>query len=223
MKSKQCFKGHYPDWTSSRIKCLEKYIGKEFFKDKTVLEVGCGHGHNGNILTNLGSLVTSVDARETHLTHAKKLYPHMNFEIFDADKDKISLNYDIILHWGLLYHLKQIETHIANVCSRCKCLLLESIVSDSEDDTYYVNINESTKHHEFSDQAFNSIGIRPSPFYVEKLLKKNGFNFKIIKDSLLNTDCHVYDWDHSDKSTHTKNCALRRFWICWKDEYLSLD
>jgi len=65
------------------------------------------------------------------------------------------------------------------------------------------------------DQAFNSIGIRPSQTYVERILKNNVFQYKLIKDSILNSDFHIYDWDI--QNTKTFQNGLRRFWICWKN------
>ena len=121
----------------------------------------------------------------------------------------ITEKYDIIVHWGLLYHLQEIEKHLENIAEHCDILLLETEVSDSSEDTFFIQTEEKGY-----DQAFHSIGIRPSPSYVEKILDKNGFHFKLIKDPILNSSFHRYDWEIQD--TKTWRQGLRRFWICWK-------
>jgi hypothetical protein len=203
------FRGRYVGWTESRFRGLMKYINKEYFYGKTVLELGAGHGHNGNEMFKLGAIVTSSDASSDHIHNLNKLYPHIKTQIIDAVNDKIVEKFDIILHWGLLYHLSEIESHLKNVCENCNLLLLETEVSDSYDNLFYITTDENGY-----DQAFNKKGIRPSPTYVEKILQNNGFNFFMVKDSILNYDIHNYDWEITDSKMWRH--GLRRFWICWK-------
>jgi hypothetical protein len=56
----------------------------------------------------LGSIVTSSDIRKEHLDIVAQKYPNIKTLLFDGDNDSIQDKYDIILHWGLLYHLKEI-------------------------------------------------------------------------------------------------------------------
>lgn len=203
------FAGHYDDWNMSRINTIVKYVKPEYIKNKQLLELGCGYAHIGNKFHELGALVTSSDARIEHLEVVKQLYPHINTIIIDGDKDSIPKHYDIIVHWGLLYHLNEIEYHLQQVLSKCDLLFLETEVLDSDNDSMYITTVE-----EGYDQAFNTYGIRPSQSYVEKIIKQNGFEYKLIKDSMLNTTLHNYDWDITN--TNTWHHGLRRFWICWK-------
>lgn len=189
---------------------VKKYISSEYFKSKTLLEVGCGHADIGNMFHDLGAIVTSSDVRKEHLENVKITYPHINTLLIDGDNDSITNKYDIILHWGLLYHLSEIEKHLENVSHKCDVLLLETEVCDSDDKEFYISINEDGY-----DQAFNNKGIRPSQPYVEYVLEKNGFQFKLIKDPILNSDFHRYDWDISNSKK--SEGGLRRFWICWKN------
>jgi len=202
------FKGHYNGWIKSRMSAIKKYINVESLKNKSLLELGGGYGHNGNEFYNLGCKVTSSDARNEHIQNGKKQYPHIDFKIIDGDKNKICEKYDFILHWGLLYHLREIEDHLKNVCQKCDVILLETEVSDSDDDNFYIMVNEKGY-----DQAYNNKGIRPSEKYVEKVLSNNGFKYFMIKDSVVNSSFHIYDWE----ITNTKKFkhGLRRFWVCW--------
>jgi len=189
---------------------VKKYILPDYFKSKTLLELGCGHADIGNMFYDLGAIVTSSDVRKEHIDVVKGKYPHINTLLIDGDNDTIKDKYDIIVHWGLLYHLNEIEIHLEKVSHKCDILLLETEVSDSDDKNFYISTNESGY-----DQAFNAKGIRPSQHYVENVLEKNGFQFKLVKDPILNSESHCYDWDIRN-SKSWKN-GLRRFWICWKN------
>jgi hypothetical protein len=201
------FRGHYDGWTESRMSAIKKYINKDFFKDKSLLELGGGYSYNGNKFYELGANVTSSDVEQSFLNF---VYPHIPTFKFDCDKDILQTKYDIILHWGVLYHLDDIETHLKNVCENCDFLLLETEVSDSDN----VNFIIKTKEQGY-DQAYNNIGSRPSPSYIENILKNNDFNYKIIIDPIVNSDFHIYDWEI--KNTNSWTHGLRRFWICWKN------
>ena len=204
------FDGHYINWRISRMNGVKKYISPEYFKSKTLLEVGCGYADIGNMFHELGAIVTSSDIRKEHLENVRNKYPHIKTLLIDGDNDKIKDKYDIILHWGLLYHLNEIEIHLENVSEKCDVLLLETEVCDSDDRQFYISTNENGY-----DQAFNNKGIRPSESYIQTILEKNGFQFKLIKDPILNSGMHSYDWNitNSKISKH----GLRRFWICWKN------
>ena len=204
------FSSHYINWRMSRMNGVKKYISPEYFKSKTLLELGCGYADVGNMFSELGAIVTSSDARNEHLGNVNQRYPHIKTLLIDGDNDSIIEKYDIILHWGLLYHLNEIELHLEKLSQKCDVLLLETEVSDSDDPTFYISTNEGGY-----DQAFNKNGIRPSQSYVENVLTKNGFQFKLIKDSILNSSFHCYDWDITNSNGWRD--GLRRFWICWKN------
>jgi len=204
------FKGHYDEWRESRMNGIKKYMPSNYFISKKILEVGCGYADIGNEFYKLGGVVSSSDARQEHIDIVKDRYPHINALIIDGDKDTISEHYDIIVHWGLLYHLNEIDKHLENISRNCDVLLLETEVADSDDPTFYIKTNELGM-----DQAFNFVGIRPSPTYIEKILHKNGFQYKLIDDSILNSDYHTYDWKITN--TNTWRNGLRQFWICWKN------
>jgi hypothetical protein len=200
----------YDEWNKSRFFGIKKYIKEEYFNSKTLLELGCGHAHNGNSFHELGSKVSSCDARVEHVEIAKELYPHIKLFVMDCDQIKINQTFDIILHWGLLYHLNEIENHLKIITSKCDILLLETEVSDSNDDTFFITTKECGP-----TQAFNTKGIRPSRAYVEKVLEHNNFRFLCVDDdSDINAGMHIYNW--KSKNTETWEGGQRRFWICWK-------
>jgi hypothetical protein len=214
------FDDHYIEWRQARMNAINKYIPSGFFKKKNLLELGGGLCHNGYEFHKLGSLVTSTEVREEYVMEATKMFPELTIKQFDCEKSNINTKYDIILHWGVLYHIKEIETHIQNVCKNCDILLLETCCIDSDDDNVNIIVPEKGP-----DQAYHNYGNRTSPNYVEKIITKNGFKCRMIKDELLNTSefrtKHYYTWDINNtlKDKHPHKGTFRRFWICWNENF----
>ena len=207
--------GHYVGWRKARMLGIKKYINTEFFYMKDLVELGGGSGHNGNEFYKLGCAnVECLEARNGHIQQGKQKFPHINFLKWDGDNNRLVKKKDIILHWGLLYHLGEIENHLKNVCKNCDLLLLETEVADSSKDDFSITINETGP-----GQAFNKQGMRPSRSYIEKVLKTNGFKYKLINDKILNYWIHEYDWPEKNDDKYTK--GKRRFWICWNKNTLS--
>jgi hypothetical protein len=203
------FIDHYIVWRKSRIDGLEKYLNSDFLSNKTLLELGCGTADVANALQLKGAIVTACDARKEHLDIVNVISPDITTFIYDGDKDLLETKYDIILHWGLLYHLapETITSHLNNILLNCDYLLLETEVCDADD------IRILATDEEGYDQAYNGRGSRPSQKYVEKIIEDNNFSFMMIKDNILNASIHSYDWDITN--TKTWRHGLRRYWICW--------
>jgi len=206
------FKGHYDEWREARMKGINKYIDNSFFEGKSLLEVGAGFADLGNMFSEKGCTVTSSDGRGQHLSVIQERYPHLKLMFYDCDIDKLEENYDIILHWGTLYHVNNIETNLEDVANHCCYLFLETEISDTND-IFCLKVNEEPYH---LDQAAHAIGSRPSPSYVESLLNKNNFNYKMILDDIINSTCHKYN--EPILETKTSRNGFRRYWICWKKD-----
>lgn len=215
------FQAHYVGWRAARLAALSKYLGPEFFAGKEVLEVGCGHGDLGAMLRALGAEVTCSDARAEHVQVLRERYPGLNSRVDDLDSAtwvqdvldaRQARGFDVVVHFGVLYHLEDVERSLHDVARLLKpgpgaYLLLETEVCDSED----ADVCLRTCEHGY-DQAFNSIGSRPSPPFVERALERAGFQHVIVKDPILNHDIHRYDWPH--EHTGAWSHGLRRFWVC---------
>jgi hypothetical protein len=211
-----CFSGHYENWRNTRIAGINKYFNTSLLAGKELLELGCGYADIGiKFRESYGCKLIASDARDEHLCVINEKHPDITTLKFDCDKDNLSKKYDVILHWGVLYHIKNIDNHLKNICENCDYLLLETEVMDSVDDKDIIFINEDASY----DQAHNGIGCRPSPAYVERLLVKNGFSFQLIVDPILDSDVHTYSWKHNNDKT-IRN-GLRRFWIAWKADITS--
>ena len=49
--------------------------------------------------------------------------------------------------------------------------------------------------------------------YIEKILDENNFSYIMIKDPILNSSVHIYNWEASNDNNSKP--GLRRYWICW--------
>ena len=209
----------YVELRSKRIKAIINYYGKDWFRDKKILELGCGNADIGNSFYEMGAMVTATDAREEHLKLANEKYPHIKTVLFDLELPDwpFDENYDLILHTGVLYHLKNYEKNLVNCLNHCDNMFLECVTADSDDDNYVEYIPNEIG----DDQSFCEIGCRASEKNIEKIMKENHFEFYRYFKSELNSKNNVFDW----KIKNTKSPLLyddgnytwlRRAWFCKK-------
>lgn len=212
------FQDHYVGWRNARISTTLHLVGPDFFKGRSILELGAGFAEIGDFFqSNFDCQVTSSEGRLEHVEiirtkimngeySPKLLVRHDNMEhVFNTDT-----KYDIIIHWGLLYHLSDVELHLKDILQHTDYIFLETEVCDSLEDVC-LKVTECGY-----DQAISNTGSRPSPRYVERILDENGFNFELIKSNTLNSSIHIYDWDHDPHRRVLFHHGLRRFWVCWR-------
>ena len=202
------FEGHYVDWRNSRITTVQKYINTTFFKNKTMIELGGGKGHIGNAFSEMGCKVTSTEVRGEHIDVGKEIHPSLDFELFDCNTQHLEKHYDIVLHWGVLYHIENVKSHLENVLGHCDYLFLETEVLDS-DESECILVNENGY-----DQAYHKVGSRPSVTYIEDILDSAKFLYRRLDNASLNSSFHRYDWLPQNQRNYAD--GMRRFWICWK-------
>ena len=216
--NKRLFSGHYDEWRMKRINKIVSLLGEDFFKDKEVLELGCGWGDVGLYFENLGAKLTFADAREEHLSEVRKHSPEASVIQVDQDKNwNLEKKFDLIIHMGVLYHLANWKQDLRCALKHSDLMILESIVANDESDSYeYIN-NEPKGY----DQAFNKIGCRPSAAYIEKELADMNYKFTRFDTSDMNSDVHEYDWvvnNLGDQPRRPDNRirGYRRFWLVEK-------
>jgi len=204
------FAGHYDDWTRRRLSVIEAYFGgHQFFRGKHLLEVGCGYANIGAHFATLGANVLSTDARHEHLSVAKKLHPLIQTKLFDLDQGFPQGNFDIVLHLGVLYHLKDPLQHLAQALATHSqaAFVLETEVCNVENTEYVLRISE-----EGYDQAFNLVGGRPSTLAVEKVVSNVGREFTRLSQPDCNSGFHIYDWEPENINVEWRY-GLRRLWF----------
>jgi SAM-dependent methyltransferase len=183
--------------------------GGAFFANKNILEVGCGYAEIGGHFAKLGANVLSTDARREHLDVAKKRHPAISTAVCDLDEGFPQGNFDLVLHLGVLYHLRDPLNHLSSALQRhpAAAFVLETEVTNVEDPDFVLPIDE-----EGYDQAFNLLGGRPSTLAIEKVISSLGREFTRLTNSDCNSSFHTYDWDPKETKIEWRP-GLRRLWF----------
>lgn len=194
-------------WQKSRVLFLIDLFGEEFFEGKTILELGAYNGWIGDCFHQLGAKVTCIDGRKQNADQIKDRYPHLTTHLADLDTAEWTWgDYDIIINFGLIYHLEKYhKEHIKNCVKHSKMLFLESVILDSaESEICYCR--EAGR-----DQSLTDRGGYPSRKYIEDIFEECGVRYTIHNDAKLNAEPHQYDWIETDNKEI--GFAQRRFWI----------
>jgi SAM-dependent methyltransferase len=142
---------------------------------KRVLDLGCGVGHLGARLAEMGSSVVCVDGRESNIASLRTRYPRLEAHVGNVETEELSRfgRFQIVFCYGLLYHLENPLQSLRNMASVCdEMVLLETIICDHELALVRVE-DESTD----VNQALGGIAGRPTPHYVVLALNRVGFPF----------------------------------------------
>lgn len=219
-KEPRKFEGHYIIWRQRRIEAIERHYGRDFFNGKAVLELGAGHGDIGAHFAKLGAIVTCVEGRPKNARYIRRRHPEV--EVVTADIDgawPFDRRYDVVLHLGVLYHLKHYRESLVNACDAAAHLILETEVCDSSDPDEVIFVNENVGGY---DQSLSGIGCRPSPANVEAILRERGMHFERLEDGSIDTvhnipnfPDHLYRWQIKDTKIYKP--GLRKFWFARRE------
>lgn len=211
------FDGHYVEWRLKRVRALVEHYGAEWFCGRQVLELACGHGDIGAMLWTLGADVTFLEGRPEHIEVLRQRMPMLpanrtivgNMEIGLGNLG-LSEHYDLIIHFGVLYHLRDWKPSLIDCLQRTKFLALETEVCDSDDPNF-----ETHREETGYDQSVSGIGTRPSAEMIEREIRGGGMVLSRIVDNRCNANMHSYDWP----VTNTGKIVLgrRRMWFCGQD------
>lgn len=202
----------YDLWRVMRMSKVLELYGLDQIPGMRIVELGAGHGDMGALLASLGASVTCVDGRADNLNFAKLKHRDvegMTFVLADLDEDFTSLGrFDLVLHFGLLYHIADVEQHLAWSFELADDIVLESVVCDSTD-PHKILITEADST--LNEMAISGVGSRPSPAYVERIATEHGFQIERHFTSDLNSKDYVYDWEHKNNDD-PGGWDQRRFW-----------
>ena len=214
LATSQQFTGDYEIWRTKRIHKILECFGFDW-RGKRIVELGCGYGEIGAFFAALGADVTCIDGRARNLVVAKVRYRDLKNITFlhkNLDEDFSDLGrFDLVIHFGLLYHIKHIERNLANTAGLSDQIVLESEMIDSLDPKKIEVFEEDTRRH---DTGVEGYGFRCSPFYIKEFFEGKGFSVDIVADWWLNAGEHIYDWPHHNDGTSKKN--MRRFFVISK-------
>lgn len=205
------FDANYTEWTYKRIKFIMDHFGYPFFRNKKILDLGCGHGDVGASFYRLGADVTCVDIRDDNLQITTKKYQGIKTKRANLDREWPFDKVDVIMDLGLLCHLFNYEAHLKNACRSTNILILETAVCDSDDPELCIMGSEDPHA---KDKSFSGTSSRPTAAKIEKILINAGMNFKRMDTNKLNSKDHIYDWSVSN--SNNIDIGKRRLWIANK-------
>lgn len=205
---------HYRESELARLANLFAHADLERWKGLRVLEVGAGLGRFGDAFEQLGFDVTSTDGRREYVERMRA----RGRKAFVLDLDAASLDelddFDLILAFGVLYHLADPERFLTHCGRRASVLLLETAVLDSPEPVC-PRVREA-RGWRGRDQALDGVGCRPSPGWVERTCRAAGFvDVRDISNPLANWRIGKFDWEPRGTGEWRRGGVnLRRMWIC---------
>ncbi len=140
----------------------------------TALDVGCGAlGFFSRVLRDLGLEVKGLDARSENVAEARRRNPDIAFEVSNVESPGVLElgSFDLVLCFGLLYHLENPFVAIRHLYALTrKCLLIETQFApyDSLHSALYEEPREK-------NQSLNYIAMIPSEPSFVKMLYQAGF------------------------------------------------
>lgn len=204
----EIFELHFIEWRKARIAKLLSILGEEWFVGKKVLELGCGFGHIGHELKKYNARVTFAEGREEFIDRIRQQNPGSDIYLLDNDLPwEIDDRFDLIIHWGLLYHLKNWKQDLTCCLSHSPLICLETEVVDSDDKTLELQVCEN--HY---DASLHHVGTRPSVASIESFLTESGCRYRRHDDKDLNASYMVYDWAPGSFAGQWQ-LGYRRFWM----------
>jgi FkbM family methyltransferase len=137
------------------------------------VDAGCGVGFFSQTLAECGLNVCGFDARGENVAEARRRFPDIPFEQGDIE-GKVILElgrFDLVLCFGLLYHLENPLLAIRNLRGLTeKCLLLESMCLPEEKPS--ILLREEPRQE---DQSLTEVACYPSEGGLAKMLYRAGF------------------------------------------------
>lgn len=201
---------YHPDWQDNRIKFILSKYSEDFFKGKRILELGAYNGYIGAYFNTLGAEVHCVEGRLQNTENIKRDYPNITVECFDLDMPDWKWgHYDIIINFGLYYHLENFHReHLQNCITNCDLMFFETVVYDSYESAIFL------RNEVGDDQSLTDCGGSPTTSYVETIFKMYNSKYQIFNESRLNAHGHFYEWVDTGAGVYHPN--QRRFWIVSK-------
>lgn len=142
-------------------------------KLSTAVDAGCGVGFFSQVLHECGMNVRAFDGRAENIDEARRRYTQIPFEQGDIQDSAISQlgSFDLVLCFGLLYHLESPLAAIRNLRGLTqKCLLLESMCLPEEKPFMLLREEPSSVSQSLTDLAFY-----PSEGCLVKMCYRAGF------------------------------------------------
>lgn len=175
----------YNNWRLKRVEKLEQIFGIDWFKNKSILELGCGFGHIGLYLETLNANVTFCDARQSCLNEIKRKNPNANTILLNQETNwKLDKQYDLVIHFGIMYNLDNWQQDLISTLAHGKNIAIETAVNKFGDD-----IEIKIKDFVYGSEKYgpiSKIGTLPSVSLIENNFKQ--YHFKIYETLDINSE-----------------------------------
>jgi FkbM family methyltransferase len=167
---------HYLRLIEARGETIRRVVSelKPVLQLSTALDAGCGVGFFARILQEAGLNVHAFDGRLENVEEACRRFPQMSFEQGDIQSSDICKlgEFDLVLCFGLLYHLESPLLAIRNLRAlTAKALLLESMCLPNQEPWMLLREEAS-----FEDQSLTDVAFYASEGCLVKMLYRAGFN-----------------------------------------------
>ena len=166
---------HYQRLIESRESFLRRVLPilREQLGLHSALDAGCGVGFFSSLLRSLGLEVVGFDGRADNVAEARRRYPGVNFRMADVEDTRLGEwgRFDLILCFGLLYHLENPFRAVRNLQALTdKVLLVESMTIPEEHPFLALRDEGPTE-----DQGLRWVAFYPSETCLVKMLYRAGF------------------------------------------------
>jgi hypothetical protein len=171
-------------WRNERYSLIKEHYGQDYFKNKTILEIGAAWGHIGNWFTQeYGAIVTCTDHYSGHIDIIKQRHPHIEAFVQNVnDPWPTDRHYDFLIHMGVVYHQPKdmVEIRLKEACSICDEMLLETDTDwDDGIDPYYIQERpRPPDEHLWEPMATECCG--PTKAFIDRVLTESDMTFTSI-------------------------------------------
>lgn len=210
----------YEDWTKKRIDRIVNIFGKEWFNNKSVLELGSAHGDVGIEFLKLGADVTFSDIRQEHLDSIESKLKEFAFKpkticFNQNDVYDLHTKYDLILHLGVLYHIENWKQDLECALNHTKIMILESAVYPSDRRMKHpvygpYKCENPRLTQDGIENYLTELGCKFIRFDITELDSVGGWFNQDFKDN------HIYSWHSPRENTERGTNHYRRFWLVLK-------
>jgi FkbM family methyltransferase len=168
---------HYIELIESRGSFLRRILPelKSALDLNTAVDAGCGIGFFSALLREYGLSVQGFDGRASNIDEARRRYPEISFQVGDIEDSRIVDfgSFDLVLCFGLLYHLESPMRAIRHLRALSgKALLLESMCLAA--DGLKLVLREEP---DLIDQSLTDLALYASETCLVKMLYRAGFRF----------------------------------------------
>ncbi len=153
--------------------CSVAHKLRPLFGLATALDVGCGVGFFSKMLAEMQFSVAAFDGRAENVAEARRRFPTIPFEAADIQDSAVRTlgSFDLVLCFGLLYHVENPFSAIRNLRALTgKCLLVESMCIPGERSELLLREEPCV-----DDQSLTDMACYPSESILVKMLYRAGF------------------------------------------------